>query len=140
MVSLTITPTASAKPSARELSPEVQAEQRPAGRFICPICKRSYGDPLYHGPTGHAPLEMCFDCWAGEWACMVQMVTRGGDWRKIDSALFLLCQGFSCTEAANLAGICRKTLHNWIRRARQHPEMAPDWLIERARQRELSRR
>lgn len=145
MVSLTITPQAPARSSAPERSPQAQPQQAqpqqtPPGRFICPICKRSYGDPLYHGPAGHAPMQMCFDCWAGEWACMVQMVSRGGDWRKIDSALFLMCQGFSCTEAANLAGICRKTLHNWIRRARQHPEMAPDWLIERARQRELSRR
>ena len=101
MVSLTITPKAAVRSLASDRSPEAQPRQTPPGRFICPICKRSYGDPLYHGPTGHAPLQMCFDCWAGEWACMVQMVTRGGDWRKIDSALFLLCQGFSCTEAAS---------------------------------------
>ncbi len=108
-------------------------EQSPAGgAFVCPVCKGRYGDPLYHGPAGHAPQQMCFDCWASEWASMIQVLSRGGNWRQIDSALFLLCQGFSYQEAANLAGICRKTLHNWIRQARQRPEMAPDWLINRA--------
>ena len=68
MVSLTITPRAFAESMNPVSSPEVHAQQRQAGQFICPICKRSYGDPLYHGPTGHAPLQMCFDCWAGEWA------------------------------------------------------------------------
>lgn len=115
-------------------------EQDPAGgAFVCPVCKSRYGDPLYHGPAGHAPQQMCFDCWASEWGSMIQVLARGGNWRQIDSALFLLCQGFSYQEAANLAGICRKTLHNWIRQARQRPLMAPEWLISRAAARQRAR-
>jgi len=114
-------------------SGRAQHEQHTAGgAFVCPVCKSRYGDPLYHGPAGHAPQQMCFDCWASEWGSMIQVLARGGNWRQIDSALFLLCQGFSYQEAANLAGICRKTLHTWIRQARQRPEMAPEWLINRA--------
>ena len=30
--------------------------------FECPICAREYGDPLYHGPAGHAPHGLCLDC------------------------------------------------------------------------------
>jgi transposase-like protein len=82
---------------------------------------------------------MCFDCWAGEWASMIQVLARGGNWQQIDSALFLLCQGFSYQEAADLAGICRRSLDNWIRQARQRPEMAPDWLVNRAAARQLAR-
>ena len=147
MVSLTSSAKSSAIPVSRAGSkaPVFGARlggQKPDGRaheqgsagggFVCPVCKSRYGDPLYHGPAGHAPQQMCFDCWASEWASMIQVLSRGGNWRQIDSALFLLCQGFSYQEAANLAGICRKTLHNWIRQARQRPEMAPDWLINRA--------
>lgn len=108
-------------------------QSQAGGAFVCPVCKNRYGDPLYHGPAGHAPQQMCFDCWASEWGSMIQVLARGGNWRQIDSALFLLCQGFSYQEAANLAGICRKTLHNWIRQARQQPQMAPEWLVNRRR-------
>lgn len=100
--------------------------------FICPTCKVRYGDPLYHGPSGHAPEGMCFDCWASEWASMVQLASRGGNWRPIDSALYLLCQGFTHKQAADLAGVCRRTLDNWIRDARRKPHLAPQWLVDRA--------
>lgn len=116
----------------QESDGRAHGEQHQVGGFVCPICKSRYGDPLYHGPAGHAPQQMCFDCWAGEWASMILVLARGGNWRQIDSALFLLCQGFSYQEAADLAGICRKSLDNWIRQARQRPEIAPDWLVSRA--------
>jgi len=114
------------------------AEAAPGG-FVCPVCKCRYGDPLYHGPAGHAPVQMCFDCWASEWGTMIQVLSRGGNWQQIDSALFLMCQGFKQHEAARLVGMCRQALHNWIRQARQKPHMIPDWLIERARSRERVR-
>ena len=125
-----------AAPVARHESqrPDGQAREQhaPDGSFVCPICKGRYGDPLYHGPIGHAPQQMCFDCWAGEWASMIQVLARGGDWRQIDSALFLLCQGFKPHEAAKLVGMRRTAVHHWIRKARQKPCMIPEWLIERA--------
>jgi len=109
-------------------------------KFRCPNCKREYGDPLYHGPLGHAPQELCFDCWAEEWATMAAVISRGGRWRAMDAALFLLCQGFTHQEAANLIGVCRKTLYNWIRTLRRRPTLTPQWLIERARSRAAFRR
>ena len=100
--------------------------------FKCPNCKSEYGDPMYHGPMGHAPQELCFDCWASEWGSMVEVICRGGNWRSVDAALFLLCQGFTPREAANLIGIRRKTVYRWIRTLRQRPELTPRWLILRA--------
>lgn len=111
-----------------------------ANHFRCPNCGREYGDPLYHGPAGHAPQQLCFDCWASEWGTITAAIARGRDWRPLDAALFLLCQGFSRQEAANLIGVCRKTLYCWIRGLRRRPELAPDWLVERARMRESARR
>ena len=105
--------------------------------FVCPHCKRRYGDPLYHGPVGHAPPQMCFDCWASEWGLMTQVIDRGGNWRPIDAALFLLCQGFNHREAADLIGVRRKTVYNWVRLLRRKPELLPEWLADRAQERKV---
>jgi len=109
----------------------------PTGGFVCPHCKRRYGDPLYHGPDGHAPQQMCFDCWASEWGMMDLVMRRGGNWEQLDAALFLLCQGFSHSEAAHVLGVGRKTVFNWVRRLRRRPDLAPEWLIERAERRKV---
>lgn len=109
-------------------------------KFRCPHCKSDYGDPLYHGPVGHAPQELCFDCWASEWGSMEVVIARGGSWQPLDAALFLLCQGFSHQEAANLIGVHRNTIFGWIRELRQHPGLTPRWLIDRARSRKAMAR
>ena len=31
--------------------------------WLCSGCKRTYGDPMYKGPIGHAPQTECLDCW-----------------------------------------------------------------------------
>ena len=111
-----------------------------APAFVCPRCKRAYGDPLYHGPAGHAPSELCFDCWASEWAEMIQVIARGGNWRPIDAALFLLCEGFSHGEAADIIGVHRNTIYGWIREIRRRPELTPQWLLDRVRARRAVRR
>ena len=105
----------------------------PREKFRCPNCHQEYGDPLYHGPLGHAPQDLCFDCWASEWGGIIQVMMRGGDWRQLDAALFLLCQGFSHHEAAQVIGVCRNTVWNWIQKLRQKPDLTPQWLIDRAR-------
>lgn len=110
-----------------------------ARAFVCPRCKRVYGDPLYHGPVGHAPQQMCFDCWASDWGEMELVISRGGAWEPLDAALFLLCQGFSHQEAADLIGVHRNTIFGWIRELRQRPESTPDWLLARARARQAVR-
>jgi len=108
--------------------------------FKCPHCKQRYGDPLYTGPAGHAPQGMCFDCWASEWGMMAQVIAQGGDWQPLDAALFLLCQGFTHQEAADVIGVGRKTVYNWIRMLRRRPGLTPDWLLICAREREARRR
>ena len=83
---------------------------------------------MYHGPAGHAPEGICFDCWASEWGEMERAIYRGANWQPLDAALFLLCQGFNHREAADMIGIHRRTLYNWMRVLRQHPELLPEWL------------
>jgi len=115
-----------------------QAEQ--VRLFRCPKCRRTYGDPMYHGPAGHAPHALCFDCWASEWGVMNILIYRGRDWRPSDAALFLLCQGFSHQEAGDILGVARATVFHWVRQVRQHPETAPDWLTDLAARRRAMRR
>lgn len=97
--------------------------------FTCPCCRMRYGDPLYHGPSGHCPPQVCFDCWASQWGLMELMIDQErGNWRRLDAALFLLGQGFSQDEAAEIVGVHRNTVINWICRLRKKPEEIPDWL------------
>jgi len=104
--------------------------------FICPKCGREYGDPLYHGPDGHAPPTLCFDCWAGEWGAMAARLAAeyatGADlrWRARDLALFWLCQGHTQGRAAELAGVTRRALVKWLRAMRQGRMPVPQWLKE----------
>ena len=139
MVSATRFNPAASSAGSSATSAKEAASGESVGGFVCPVCKCRYGDPLYHGPAGHAPCQMCYDCWASEWGSMVQMLRRGGNWRQIDSALFLMCQGFSQHEAARLVGMGRDALRNWIRQARQRPHLIPDWLIARTRARRHAR-
>ncbi len=100
--------------------------------FTCPDCGRAYGDPLYHGPDGHAPPQMCFDCWAAHWdRTEVLLRAERGNWRRMDVALFLICQGHSRTEVAGRIGVARNTLARWIAGLRKKPHKIPDWLRNR---------
>ncbi len=100
--------------------------------FICPNCKRSYGDPQYHGPAGHAPQNLCLDCWSNEWALMEARMLNGGGWSVLDSALWLICWGATRQRAAAAVGLHRNTLRNWILNLRKNPNLIPDWLLDRA--------
>lgn len=121
---------AAARPAPVEPPPPAGGAGGPA--FVCPCCKQEFGDPLYHGPLGHAPQELCFDCWASEWAQMDQVISRGGNWQPRDAALFLLCQGYTHQEAADLIGANRTTVFRWIREIRHCPGLVPEWMFKRA--------
>ena len=127
MVSLTRT---SPRPRGRDAGGA--AEPAPPVAFVCPCCKQAFGDPLYHGPIGHAPQELCFDCWASEWAQMDNVISRGGNWQPMDAALFLLCQGFTHQEAADMIGVNRSSIFRWIREIRRCPGLLPEWVLKRA--------
>ncbi|MBL7134841.1 MAG: helix-turn-helix domain-containing protein [Phycisphaerae bacterium] len=96
--------------------------------FICPLCLGAYGDPHYHGPAGHAPQGLCFDCWAAEWALIQARMLNGGDWTVLDSALWLICAGFTRQQAANIIGVARRTIYRWICALRRNPRKTPQWL------------
>ncbi|HOD84404.1 MAG: hypothetical protein BWX88_04016 [Planctomycetes bacterium ADurb.Bin126] len=96
--------------------------------FRCPNCKKTYGDPAYHGPSPHAPARLCFGCWAEKWAEFEQRASRGGDWTALDEALWLVCMGFSQSEASNLIARDRSFLARWLQRMRKYPHLVPDWL------------
>jgi len=105
-----------------------QAEQ--VRLFRCPKCRRTYGDPMYHGPAGHAPHALCFDCWASEWGVYEALIARGRRWRQLDAALFLLCQGFTYAEAGRVLGTTHDSVLHWIGYLRRYPGELPDWLRE----------
>lgn len=106
------------------------ADEPPPGFFRCPHCRRVYGDGLYHGPAGHAPQVLCFDCWASAWGEYEQRIALGRSWRQLDAALFLICQGFTHAEAGRMLGLHYKTVENWVRGVRRRPSSLPDWLTD----------
>ena len=105
------------------------AGRKPA--FVCPGCGCAFGDPLYHGPRGHAPPGLCFDCWADEWAHIEVRMRNGGDWTVLDSATWLVCCGLSRQEAAQVLGLHRNTICKWVTRLRKDTRLVPDWLTHR---------
>ena len=100
--------------------------------FVCPQCGRPYGDPLYHGPAPHAPGRLCLDCWVANWAEFEARIFKDADWTVLDEALWLICQGFTHSEAAALIGQHRNTIANWIQKLRKFSHLIPDWLCKRA--------
>ena len=72
---------------------------------------------------------MCFDCWASEWGLMAVVIAQCGEWRHLDAALFLLCQGFTQQEAADVIGVRRSAVCHWVRHLRRRPEDVPEWLL-----------
>lgn len=116
---------------SRKSKPHRAPQSTDKNTFTCPSCKIEYGDPLYHGPAGHAPPNLCMDCWANEWAHMEVRMLAGGDWSVLDSALWLVSCGLKQHQAADLLAIHRNTFARWIRRMRRNPHEIPEWLIAR---------
>ena len=108
------------------------SSQRIAGAFVCPNCRQEYGDPLYHGPRGHAPQNVCLECWADEWSIMEARMYNGGDWSVLDAAFWLVCCGLTRQEAARLLGMRRNEVQRWLLRLRRNPHLIPDWLRNKA--------
>lgn len=103
----------------------------PPPAFICPECGRPYGDALYHGPAGHAPPELCLDCWAWHWARWEALMAAWcPSWKRLDVALWLLCQGDTHGEAAESVGRSPRTIRRWILRMRRGQIPTPGWLVQ----------
>jgi len=97
--------------------------------YTCAVCGQPYGDPLYHGPIGHAPQTVCLDCWYEHWDLVECRMRNGGQWRHLDAALYLVARGFSQPEVARMLGLCRKSLYNLLQRLRADPEKIPEWFL-----------
>jgi len=87
------------------------------------------GDPHYVGPIGHAPQNLCLDCWMAHWDIIEARAANGGEWTHLDEALWLVCRGLNMSEAAAVIGAHRNTLRRWIIAMRRRPETVPDWLL-----------
>ena len=91
----------------------------PQVAFVCGQCHREYGDPLYTGPVGHAPPGICLCCWLAAWEI------AHGAWPPAVEALYYVACGSTLTDAADRAGISRRTLYRWRCKWREHPEAMP---------------
>ncbi len=96
--------------------------------FCCGDCGRDYGDAMYTGPSGHAPENLCLDCWSWQWQQMLLQMRRGKNWTDIDTAIALLCRGYSYSQVGEIIGRSRRTLHNWITAIRQGRLAVPRWV------------
>ncbi len=70
-------------------------------------------DPRYTGPVGHAPQNVCYDCWCAYWDEVEQQMLNGGDSTKMEAAFFLVSIGYTQAEAAQVVGVSRKTITRW---------------------------
>jgi hypothetical protein len=98
--------------------------------FWCtgPGCGQWISDVRYVGPRGHAPGNLCFECWMAQWEKIEARAANAGAWTRLDEALWLLCHGVSFDEAAGAIGSCRSALRLRIERMRWRPELTPGWL------------
>ena len=82
-------------------------------------------DPLYHGPQGHAPGNLCFDCWTAAWTEAESRMASGGQWQACLYTAFLVAAGHTRTEAAEMAGIHRNTFYRWRLKIQAYPQLIP---------------
>ena len=67
--------------------------------FICQQCLEPIGDPLYRGPRGHAPPNICFTCWVNA------VEQPPDDWPLDLFALWMMSAGYSRAEALKKTGL-----------------------------------
>ncbi len=108
-------------------------------RCMGPGCGQWIGDPRYAGPVGHAPQNLCFECWMAHWDRIEARAANGGEWTHIDEAMWLICRGLTLAEAARVVDSHCTTLRRWIEKMRLRPELVPDWLIRMQEIREVRR-
>ena len=99
--------------------------------FQCagPGCGQYIGDRHYVGPIGHAPQNLCFECWLAHWDRVEARAANGGRWTHLDEALWLVCRGLSMSQAADVVALSTRALGRWIEKMRRRPGLTPDWLI-----------
>ena len=68
-------------------------------------------DPLYVGPAGHCPPNLCTECWEVHWQQVLALIDSEKDWREEDKMLWLRCQGMTWKETAKVLGRSRHTIY-----------------------------
>ena len=96
--------------------------------FVCHSCGNRIADPLYTGTGGHCPHNICAECWFAAWQDACRKVHQGGNWDELDASLFLLSQGYTQREAAELVGISARTIRRWLVKLRKKIIEIPKWL------------
>jgi len=99
----------------RPPKPPEPAEARKVA-FICRKCGQAVGDPQYCGPWGHAPQDVCFECW------LEAFEQPPWHWPREVLAVWLIANGFSRTEAAAICGVTAPTVWRWLRYFRKKTE------------------
>ena len=94
--------------------------------MICAVCNTEV-PAFYRGPIGHAPANVCFDCWCEHWAVVEVERLVGSDWTWRDLVLLLVAHGDTKQHAARVVGVHRNTAGRWFRALRENPELIPDW-------------
>ncbi len=90
--------------------------------FVCEQCKEPIGDPLYTGPHGHAPDNICFTCWVNAFEQPPK------DWPKDITVLWMISQGYSRAEALKETRLTYKQFRlmvNW--RKKKFSESRKNW-------------
>ena len=91
-------------------------------------------DPLYVGPRGHAPPEICYCCWEAAWAdACAAMGDLAGTWERPLYAMWLLAGGMTQQEVADTMSVSRSTIVRFRYRIIMHPNIIPAAWIERVR-------
>ncbi len=103
----------------------------PKHGFRCkgPGCGKWIGDRRYVGPAGHAPQNLCYECWMLHWEWIEACAANGGLWTRIDEALWLFCHGLSLREVSVAVAVPYTTLRRWVKRLRQRPNLVPEWVV-----------
>lgn len=97
-----------------ERSPEAAKVRKVA--FICCKCGQAVGDPQYCGPWGHAPRDVCFECW------LEAFEQPPWHWPRQVLAIWLISNGYSYTEAAEICAVTAPTVWRWLQRFRKKTE------------------
>ena len=85
-------------------------------------------DPLYRGPEGHAPQNICLECWAQIWdeieegnKAEAQGAYRHEGRRRAYLVLWGLSRGLDRPAVAELADMSGRSLRRFVAHLRMHP-------------------
>jgi hypothetical protein len=90
--------------------------------FVCRVCGDAIGDPAYHGPAGHAPLDACFTCWVNAFE------QPPWHWPREVLAVWLIANGHSRLEAARRSGVSERTVRRWLIGLRRKKQEFLEWM------------